>query len=162
MPVNGFSFQPGAVDPTRQPLQQNPAQSPQSIVKMLSLRMPKRAESGQIAPQALLQGQGGDGLQGVLQALMRAFAPHAQVEPERYRADGNQTQSFNVPGLQAPSFPTPRITPGDTGTTPGRELQPLPDPVPQQSPMAPQGREPRFGQPNYEQLFNGTGIQGLF
>ena len=75
-----------------------PSLQPPSAVEYRNLRIPNRQVPGQIAPQALLQGQGGQGIPDVqlLRQLMQMFAPQG-AQP-------------GVPGLSgAPSQATERI-----------------------------------------------------
>ena len=108
----GVTFQPGSVDPQRLRLggpPQGGSLSPQAIVKMLSLRIPKQAAPGQIAAPALLQSQGGGGLNTIMQALMQAFAP-------QYGGPGHdQTARIAQPGIPPAVPPIPRIIPGGGG-----------------------------------------------
>lgn len=101
----GYTFQPGA--DSQLPNQQGGGQSasglsPQAAVKLLQLRVPERPAASALAPQGLLNGQGGQGfggggLQAIIQMLMRGF--------------GGQGGQGGGQGL-AGGLPQPRVVPG--------------------------------------------------
>jgi hypothetical protein len=122
MPM-GFSFQPGADQVMGQANGQGgkSVSAPDSSVKVLSFRMPKRDVP--IAPQALLQGAGGGaaGMGGlspqILALLMSAFSagPRGLTGPSQ----GPFDTSSDPAGVVGPSRPlTPKFTIGEGGRLP--------------------------------------------
>lgn len=156
MDPSGFSFQPGATDPSRLnlPGQARGTESPQSIVRMLSLRIPRRAAQGQIAPQALLQASGGGGLDGVIKALMQSFGLGQGQQGGMNGQTGSPMGQMN-----APQYQTPRIIPGGGGGAPqSGEFFDRSQPDWGDAPTFSGGSDrPGFGQPYPPQ-----GITGLF
>lgn len=157
MDPSGFSFQPGATDTSHLnlPGQARGTESPQSIVRMLSLRIPRRAAQGQIAPQALLQSQGGGGLDGVIKALMQSFGLGQGQQ-------GGLNGQSNPPmgQMNAPQYQTPRIIPGGGGGDPqagGFGDRSQPDPGGDVPTFPPGPGRSGFGQP-----YDPQGITGLF
>lgn len=115
MPENiGYRFQPGA-DMTGRP-QQGQARpqglSPQQAVRLLQLRVPERpAGAGAVAPQGLLQAQGGGGM-SALAAIIRALM-------------GGQMMGGRFGGMQPP---IPRVVPGLQSPDPTGRPGPVPMP----------------------------------
>lgn len=128
MPANnplGYSFEPGSPSVgMSKPAQ--PSLQPPSAVEYRNLRIPNRQVPGQIAPQALLQGHGGQGLPDVqlLRQLMQAFAPQG-MQPgvpmlpqtsqamDRVGVPQSPQQSAQPPQAPPASGGVPRIIPGD-------------------------------------------------
>ena len=133
MPANnplGYSFEPGSPSVgMSKPAQ--PSLQPPSAVEYRNLRIPHRQVPGQIAPQALLQGQGGQGIPDVqlLRQLMQMFAPQG-AQP-------------GVPGLAGPSQAQGRIG--------------FPQSSPQQAPQMPSAPSVSAAPDGGRQLPSGSG-----
>jgi hypothetical protein len=176
-PGIGYSFQPGSSDiPMQGGASGGAASAPASAVKVLSMRVPKRAASSAIAPQALLQSPGSAGAPGgfdpmLLQLLMKAFAPPQTNGVPNIPDIGGDTfgagqrrerQMMDRPTLpmQEPgALPPPRIIPGDTPQA-SPEL-PEPPPLFAPNPWAEPGRNPKLAD-KYSMDSFGHDIQPLF
>lgn len=107
----GYTFAPGSEGQQQGPPGQGgQGMSPSQAVKLLQLRVPERNAPSGLAPQGLLQGQGGMGMQGggSLQAIIRMLMMR-----------GGQGMSGGLP--------SPHITPGVNDPNPSNppELQNL-------------------------------------
>jgi hypothetical protein len=143
-PGIGYSFAPGSDDiPMQGGMSGGSASAPASAVKVLSMRVPKKAASAAIAPQALLQSPGSAGAPGgfdpmLLQLLMKAFAPpQSNGVPNTPSMSGTPSEAprqmgrptIGSMGSASAPLPPPRIIPGDVPMDPpGHDLQPFPGP----------------------------------
>lgn len=161
MPSLGIGFQPSADTGGAGRSESTPLES---VVKLLSLRLPSVVGARGIAPRELLAAPGMAGQSGTmgeqqwLQMLRRLMGGGDAA------FGGVQSQA----SLGASATP-PRVTPGLGGTsqtprvTPG-QLAPAEDPAPStpaQTSPAPFNHAGALERAR-EQLFRGTGIQGLF
>ncbi len=155
----GYSFDPGAGQQGQ--LGQDgegggfSRMSPQQAVKLLSLRIPERPSGHGIAPQALLQSQGGmaagappgpGSMNSIISGLMKMFAPgyqsgEAATGQGQMAAQGMpQGQAMNWGAIMqgaggGNSQPLPRVIPGiEDG---GPRSQPPPVAQPQAQPQQP-------------------------
>jgi hypothetical protein len=128
----GVSFVPGAQGPGSPqgggPAGAAPASPLQSAIQMLSLRLPRVAGPGAIAPGQLMNGPGGAGLpQGQMsldQLLAHLFGPA-----------GGPMGAPAGPGMAAPTgAPGPHVIPGQGGMPGGPTPAPMPGPPQPQTP----------------------------
>lgn len=125
MAIGGFSYQPSApVGPGMQQAGAAGVISPQEVVRLLSLRLPKQLPNAP-APAALLHGAGSGGadLSSLMRMLMQAFGQNQEAPAEDYGGEDVRTTPINgdAGNTVQPGGPTrrdpgaPRVVIGDEG-----------------------------------------------